>query len=353
MRCSRPTGTLSTRGGSPSRRMVSRAAPPVAAADAQILDRHAAARRCGRRCRSPAPRSRAGAGRLSPGRPGSSSVERRRRAARRPGTSCTCPSVSAMTPARRARGMSASARSMAANSRVPWLPPSGTSTVRSSSSGSRPSAGLDAPRGRPRSARRGRRCGRCRCGRPPAGRCRAASPGSPRPGADWPGASSSRAKAAARHHAARGAPAPAAPGRAPERPAAPAAGRGSAASSQSGRSRRRGEVAASASRCRWSMRSVPQPFQDRRAHAPGRPCSCRSARTSRGSRRSDRPGCAAARRRGWWRRGSAPRPSTAQAPAQSCPPMITGADAVIGAVLVARHPDLCRRRSGPGSSGSR
>ena len=38
------------------------------------------------------------------------------------GMSCTCPSVIATTPASRARGMSASARSMAANSRVPSEP---------------------------------------------------------------------------------------------------------------------------------------------------------------------------------------------------------------------------------------
>jgi hypothetical protein len=57
---------------------------------------------------------------------------------RRAGMSCACPSVSAMTPARRARGISASARSIAAKRRVPWLPASGTSTVRSSRSGRRP-----------------------------------------------------------------------------------------------------------------------------------------------------------------------------------------------------------------------
>jgi len=66
---------------------------------------------------------------VSPGRPGSRAWKGASIGAVS-GTSCACPSVKAMTPARRARGTSASARSSAENRRVPWLPPSGTSTVR-------------------------------------------------------------------------------------------------------------------------------------------------------------------------------------------------------------------------------
>ena len=99
-----------------------------------------------RRCRSPAPRSRAAAGR-SPRRGPASAHETAHRSARSAGMSCAWPSVSAITPASRARGISASARSVAVNSRVPWLPASGTSTVRSSRSGRRPArASISAPR---------------------------------------------------------------------------------------------------------------------------------------------------------------------------------------------------------------
>ena len=52
------------------------------------------------------------------------------------GMSWIWPSVMAMVPARRERGMSASARSIALNSRVPASPCSGTVMVRSSRSGS-------------------------------------------------------------------------------------------------------------------------------------------------------------------------------------------------------------------------
>ena len=52
------------------------------------------------------------------------------------GVSCTSPSVSRIAPAKRLRGMSAKARSMALNRLVPVLPPSGTVTVRSSRPGS-------------------------------------------------------------------------------------------------------------------------------------------------------------------------------------------------------------------------
>ena len=74
---------------------------------------------------------------VSPGRPGSRAWKGASIGAVS-GTSCAWPSVRAMTPARRARGTSASARSSAENRRVPWLPASATSTVRSSSSGRRP-----------------------------------------------------------------------------------------------------------------------------------------------------------------------------------------------------------------------
>ncbi|GAV36983.1 hypothetical protein ROTAS13_04673 [Roseomonas sp. TAS13] len=118
MRCSRPSGTLSTRGAAPSRRMVRRTAPP-SAAPAGTPRSSATTRSSTERPTMPKPgasitRSRRS---TSPGRPASRAWKGASRAgppaAPGGGMSWTCPSVRATMPARRARGISARAVSMA------------------------------------------------------------------------------------------------------------------------------------------------------------------------------------------------------------------------------------------------
>ncbi len=158
------------------------------------------------------------------------------------GMSCTCPSVSATMPARRARGMSASARSIAANSWVPSLPCSGTVMVRSSRSGRPPASCLDAWRGPPRPVRRGRRPPCSRSGRPPAGRYRAGSAGFPRPAAGRSATAAGRRRRGSARRAAG-----AAPGGDRERPARTAPAR--PPSSQTGKAGSKRSAAMACSIC--------------------------------------------------------------------------------------------------------
>ena len=230
--------------------------------------------------------------------------------------------------------MSASARLTAANSAVPSWPPSGTSTLRSSRSGIlrglRGSVGCGARR----RAWRGRRPAWRRSGRPRAGAmsgrpCRVSR--TRRGPASQASSTAKRGRAQPRRRAPRRMQ-----GRqadtsgAGERP-------GTAEEPTSGRCRVRS--AARRTACSSQRGSVIGPAAPGwPARAPGRLCSCRSAHTSRDSRRSGRRACAGAAPPGMV--ANSGRPSSSLGPGGR--PVVGAddhrADAVVAAVLVLLHP---------------
>ncbi len=243
------------------------------------------------------------------------------------GRSWIWPSVMATMPARRPRGMSASAWRWRRQSRVPSWPASGTLTR--AQVHARQAGGLGGQRrgGAAGAGQRGRPPAWRRSCRSPAARCRTGSGGFPGPAwARRARRAGRRRRPRARRRRGRGAT-----GRCRRPGAAGTASRASSQTGSTGCEAQGGDGLAD--------HATGPAVRGWRARAPGRPCSSRSARTSPGSRRSGRPGCAGAGRRGRWRKRVAVLRSCAQAAAQSLRADDDRADAVVAAVLVLLHPD--------------